>query len=260
MIVSARSFQRPTSLFATLLLVLLLSSFSGCKDDDGSASECKPTSTSINIIMPLGASRVEGDRPEFESFRYELWKQLVDGGWDFDYIGSRTDLASYPDYAGLSFDPDHEGRGGWTSGQILDGLNEWLENVGTPDIVLFSSPGGNDMLNGSPAYSEVISNINAIIDLLQAANPNVTILLERLAPGKSNFMTSSLTNAFQNMQADLVTIAAQQTNADSEVIAIDMYTGFNDSFLADDVHYNTAGAKFIADRYYPVLETILRTE
>ena len=26
-----------------------------------------------------------------------------------------------------------------------------------------------------------------------------------------------------------------------------MYTGFNDSLLADDVHYNEDGAKFIAE-------------
>lgn len=43
----------------------------------------------------------------------------------------------------------------------------------------------------------------------------------------------------------------------SQVMAIDMFTGFTDDFLADDVHYNEAGAEFIATRYYQVLESIL---
>ena len=29
-----------------------------------------------------------------------------------------------------------------------------------------------------------------------------------------------------------------------------MNTNFNESYLADDVHYNEAGAKFIADIYF----------
>jgi len=32
---------------------------------------------------------------------------------------------------------------------------------------------------------------------------------------------------------------------------------FNDSLLADDVHYNEAGAEFIANKYYNVLINIL---
>ena len=67
--------------------------------------------------MPLGASRVQGNRPEYESFRYELWKDLIDNDWTFDFIGTQTDEATYPIYNNLSFDLDHEGRGGWTSRQ-----------------------------------------------------------------------------------------------------------------------------------------------
>jgi lysophospholipase L1-like esterase len=36
-----------------------------------------------------------------------------------------------------------------------------------------------------------------------------------------------------------------------------MFTDFNDNLLADDVHYNQAGAEFIATRYYNKLENIL---
>ena len=208
--------------------------------------------------MPLGASRVEGARPEFESYRFELWKQLVDGGWDFDYIGTEDDFASYPNHAGMAFDTDHEGRGGFTSGQLLDGMEEWLAGAGAPDIVLFSSPAGNDALLGL-SYDQAIDNINSIIDAIQSSNPNVTIIIERLAPARSDLMTAELTNYFEQIQQDVVTIATDQTTATSQVITVDMVTGFNDSLLADDVHYNEAGALFIANRYYKVLVNVLQS-
>ncbi|MEL6557506.1 MAG: GDSL-type esterase/lipase family protein [Bacteroidota bacterium] len=241
-------------LIAAILTCLLVV---GCSEDD---VQPKPPSTSLNKIMPLGASRVEGARPEFESFRYELWKLLVEGGWDFDYIGSQTDETSYSNFSNMTFDTDHEGRGGWTSDQILEGIEGWLDAVGNPDIVLFSSPGGNDILNGVSSVDGAVSNVNAIIDILQQRNPNVTIIIEELAPGKSSFMTAQFTANFMAMQEEVRSIAVAQTTSTSQVLTVDMFTGFDDSLLADDVHYNEAGAKFIADRYEAVLKDVLKIE
>jgi len=223
------------------------------KDDDVSI---KPQSNSINKILPLGASRVEGARPEYESYRYELWKDLTENNWAFDFIGTQSDNASYASFANENFDIDHEGRGGWTSGQILDGLNSWLSETGSPDIVLLSSPGGNDALEGLP-YEDAVENINSIIDVLQADNPNVTIIIEQMAPGRTDVMTSELSSYFSQMQQEVLNIATNQSTSTSQVIAVDMFTGFNDSMLADDVHYNESGAEFIATRYYNELENIL---
>jgi lysophospholipase L1-like esterase len=36
-----------------------------------------------------------------------------------------------------------------------------------------------------------------------------------------------------------------------------MATGFTDGMLADDIHYNQAGAAFIAERYYDKLVPFL---
>ena len=238
-----------------LVLGISLMMFNACDKDDDSTTPI-PQSTSINKILPLGASRVEGARPEFESFRYELWKDLKENDWTFDFIGTQSDNASYTAFNSENFDINHEGRGGWTSGEILSGLNGWLSQTGSPDIVLFSSPGGNDILNGQD-YNQTISNVNAIIDALQANNSNVTIIIEQLAPGRSDFMTTELTNAFNQMLQDVLTIAANQTTTTSQVIAVDMSTGFNDTHLADEVHYNEAGAEFIATRYYNVLINVL---
>ena len=221
--------------------------------------ESKPISTSINKILPLGASRVEGARPLYESYRYELWSKLKENNWTFDFIGTQTDDANYSSVYSQEFDNDHEGRGGWTSGQILDEINDWLIETGAPDIVLFSSPGGNDALQALP-YQDAVNNINAIIDVLQESNPNVTIVIEQMAPGLSEIMSEELTSFFNQMQQEVLNIATNHSTTSSQVITVDMFSEFNDSMLADDVHYNEIGAKFIADRYYNILEEVLQTQ
>lgn len=239
--------------FKILVLGISLIIFNACDKEDTTP---KPQSTSINKILPLGASRVEGARPEFESYRYELWRDLKDNNWTFDFIGTQSDHASYPSFDSEHFDIDHEGRGGWTSGELLEGLEGWLSETGSPDVVLFSSPGGNDILNGQN-YNQTIANIMAIIDVLQANNPNVSILIEQPAQGHSDFMTAEYINAFNQLRTDVLSISENHSTSASQVIAVDMFTGFDDTYLADEVHYNQAGAEFIATRYYNVLENVL---
>ena len=237
----------------TLTTIFIFSLIFGCSNVEDSP---KPISTSINKVMTLGASRVEGSRPDYESFRYNLWKNMIENNWTFDFIGTQSDEASYPSFNGFDFDIDHEGRGGWTSGQILDGIGDWLTETGPPDIVLFSSPGGNDALE-QLSYSEAVSNINSIIDVIQSSNPNCIIIIEQMAPGHSEIMTSELANFWNQIQEEVLDIAENKTTINSQVIAIDMFTGFGDNFLADDVHYNEDGAKFISDRYYKTLINLL---
>ena len=241
-----------------MLVVSVLFFLKACsKDDDPvSGNSTNLPSTSTNKILPLGASRVAGARPEYESYRYELWKLLVDGGFDFDFIGTETDNASYPDFNGLSFDRDHEGRGGISSSGILAELDIWLNDLSSvPDIVLFSSPGGND---GIDQYQQSLANINAIIDLLQERNPNVTIYLELPAPPLTSEQTTEFLDFYNQALLDIALIAEQQSTTTSNVLTVDMATGFTDAFLADDVHYNEAGALFIAQRYFEALSTTLQ--
>jgi hypothetical protein len=214
------------------------------------------TNTTINKIMALGASRVEGNRPQYESFRYETWKDLIENNYSIDFIGTQNDPASYPVIENFNFDPDHQGRGGWTSGDILDQLESDLNLAGTPDVVLFSSPGGNDALQNLP-YDEAIGNINEIVDILQDVNPNVTLIIEQMAPGRTDIMTEELLNYFNQLQDEILIIAKNKATTTSQVIAVDMFSGFTDAMLADDVHYNTKGAMFIAQRYFDVLTQVL---
>ena len=250
---------KQTGFSLLLLVVSCICLVIGCQSDQLdqiNANKEENTNDIPNKIMPLGASRVQGLTPLFESYRFELWKDLIDGGWDFDYIGTETETGSYPNYENLSFDPDHQGKMSWTSEKIFEELESILHETGCPDIVLFSSPGGNDILDGLP-YENVIENINDIIDFFQDRNPDIVILIEQLAPGKTSFMTPELTLIFDKAVLDVETIAQEQTHENSLVIPVNMFEGFADRYLADDIHYNTEGAEFIAQRYYEVLENIL---
>ena len=68
-------------------------------------------------------------------------------------------------------------------------------------------------------------------------------------------MTSSLTIKLNDFNSQIISIANSLTTNTSKVIALDMNTNFNESYLADDVHYNEAGAKFIADIYFSGIQS-----
>ena len=138
----------------------------------------------------------------------------------------------------------------------MNDIDDW-SSLYTPDIVLFSSPGGNDALENLP-LSNTIDNINYIIDEIQYINPNVTILIEQLAPGESSIMTDALSYYMSQLHQAVHLIAKKKSTQTSKIIAIDMFTNFSDQLLADDVHYNNLGASFIAQKYYDVLSLELK--
>ena len=240
------------------ILLIIIGLCSSCKElAQGPPSIPPEPEAPLNKIMPLGASRVAGDRPNHESFRYDLWKELILNNWSFDFIDTQEDNAIYLPVENTPFDPDHEGAGGRTSDDILVNLFNWLRESGAPDIVLFSSPGGNDVLRREP-LERTISNLESIIDILQKANPQVTVIIEKFASGRSSLITPEISNDIKNLHQAIARIATEKTNDQSEIIVVDMYTGFDDDLLADNIHYNDSGAQFIAERYYKVLRNVLK--
>ena len=78
-----------------------------------------------------------------------------------------------------------------------------------------------------------------------------------MAPARSDIMSDELTYYIEQMHLEILNISTVKTTNTSQVIAIDMFTDFNDSLLADDVHYNELGAQFIAFRYYNLLNNLI---
>lgn len=231
--------------YLSILFVFLLV-LSSCDDEDPITP-----STSNNQILPIGDSRIDGARPAFESYRYELWKLLVDSELEFDLVGPYDDddhEGSYADYQGMTFDDDHAGVGGFQTEDVLETMNRILQASPQPNIVLLGI-GGNDLLNEDPV-DEIIDNINEIIDRLQSANDSVVIVLEQIAPGRSDFMTSQQIQRFHEFNTSIAAVGEQQGTNSSPVIVVNMAANWTDEYMADEVHYNEAGAAVVAQRYF----------
>ena len=140
--------------------------------------------------------------------------------------------------------------------ELLNNLDNWLNIVGAPDFVLFSSPGGNDALEDL-SIDQAIQNINAIVDKIQAVDEKVTIIIEQMAPGNTELMNESMQLKFEQIHQAVNEIANEKSNPQSQVIVVDMYEGFRESYLADEVHYNSEGALFIAQKYFDTLLPLL---
>ena len=206
------------------------------------------------IIISSCKKDNEQDNDSYESYRYELWKNLVNHNYNFDFVGRQKDYGTYQEYLGQEFDNDHEGAGGYESEDVLANIDEILTAISSPDIVLLSI-GGNDLLDGGNPPVEPITNIIELVEKLQTHNSNITIFLEEIATANSETMTPSLTTNLNDFNSQIASIANTLTTNTSKVIALDMNTNFNESYLADDVHYNEAGAKFIADIYFDGIQS-----
>jgi len=213
--------------------------------------------TLVYEILPMGDSRVQGDRPDDESYRFELWKLLLDREIRFDFVGTKKDLADYPEYQNIAFDTDHEGTGGATTTSILAELDEILKEI-DPDIVLLGI-GGNDLDDGA-TVNATIANINRIVDKIQAKNDKALIIVEQIAPAVSSYMTIERTAVLEEFNNAISNMAQNQTTPNSMVVPVNMFDDWKDEYFADDVHYNAEGAKEVARRYFQVIDSLLLEE
>ncbi len=236
------------------ILLLSLYLLGACNKEEISTT-LPPLQEDVLQILPLGDSRVEGNRPDYESYRYELWKNFVANDWPIDFVGTRKDEGNYGAFQGTEFDRDHEGTGGAQTGDILQIL-EAITPENTPSIVLLGI-GGNDLLDGKKTVAQTISNIEKIIQLLQSRNEHITIFLEQIAPAQTNFMTEELRNTLNQFNAQILVLGDAQTTTTSKVVVIDMAANWSDEYMADVVHYNEVGAKVVADRYFEEISATL---
>src|SRR3954469_10677067 len=92
-------------------------------------------------IMPLGDSITESFW-DHASYRFFLYNQLVNAGYDVDFVGSMTGVnAGDPLYS--NFDQNHEGHSGFRADEIQNNIVNWA-NQNKPDVVLLHI-GSNDI-------------------------------------------------------------------------------------------------------------------
>jgi lysophospholipase L1-like esterase len=249
------------SLFSILSTYMLL--WNQCLLADENSGE-------VIEILALGDSITQAESNR-ASFRYPLWKKLIDAGINFDFVGSMQNQFSqynkgippHHDYKGQKFDPDHEGHFAWSADEIIRGRNydngsgsgrlqDWLKEYDV-DIALIHL-GTNDafMRQDNQTTSK---ELESIVSLLREDNPKVIILLARLIP---TMRTPGDTQSVVSLNEAIVELSKTLGTAESPVILVDQFEGFNgETDLYDKVHPNARGEEKMAEKWFNAIQHAL---
>ncbi len=206
-------------------------------------------------ILPLGDSITCASKYK-ESYRYPLWKRLIDAGKQVEFVGSQIKKGNngrvWKPYKGHQFPEANEGHSGWRADQILDGvsrtsqgIDKWLKGY-KPDIALIHL-GTNDVYQSqNPELTR--DEIKLIIGKLRDKNPQIKVLLARIIPMRLNKDVPILNKLLAQLAIELDT-------AQSPVKSVDMYSGFSihTDMQKDKIHPNASGEKKMAKRWFDAL-------
>jgi lysophospholipase L1-like esterase len=201
-------------------------------------------------IMPLGDS-ITGSPG---CWRALLWNNLQNTGYtNINFVGTQP-----PQGCAIPYDGDNEGHGGALATNIVS-LNElpgWLAAT-NPDIVLMHL-GTNDAWNNI-ATNTILAAYSTLVDQMRANNPHMKILVAQIIPMNPSGCSYCAQGVIA-LDAAIPAWASSKSTAQSPVIAVDQWTGFNDSTdTVDGVHPNDSGNQKIAARWYPPLTAQLNT-
>ncbi len=228
---------------------------------DGPASEPATQPAGPLRIVAIGDSITQGrqgggqHKPTF-SWRYPLWKMLVDADAHVDFVGSLkvgfNGDPDWADYKGQSFDRDHEGHWGWTTAAIADKLPGWLEGY-TPDVAMILL-GSNDKEKDT-TLEPTVKAMTDIITALRKKNPRVVVLLGQ---------TFQEWKPFPALREAMVKLAKDLNTEASPVVIVDHSPGWVSkpdapgTHTVDWVHPNVAGDEKLAKNWFKALKPYLR--
>jgi serralysin len=198
-------------------------------------------------ILAIGDSITSGEHPIEPTpgaYRLQLQNDFVADDLSVDFIGSQTNQETDLN------DPEHEGHPGWTINKLTALLDQGLLTDYQPDIVLLMA-GTNDVLRHDQA-SEVIDDLNQIIDRLQAELPSVPILVSSIPPIDPTLSKGEQrASVVEEVNAQLPELVEQKG---SQVTYVNGGGSLDlDDLVADGIHPNAAGYQEIGDAWYDSL-------
>lgn len=212
-------------------------------------------------IVCIGDSITQGRRGGGEhamtfSYRYPLWKMMVDAQAKVDFVGSLrggfNGDADWQPYQGQEFDRDHEGHWGWRTQGIRERLEGWLEGY-TPDIALILL-GSNDRRgidSGEKTIADTADEMRRIIEILRADNPNVRVLIGHVFHAW---------DPFPEMNRAFAALAEEMTTEESSVSVVNHSEGWIShperagTHTVDWVHPNRRGDLFLAINWFEAIQ------
>ena len=206
-------------------------------------------------IMPLGDSitRGTGSSHAYWGYREPLYESLTNAGYEFDFVGSRTD--------GVFPDPNNDGHGGWRADEILNGrtsepsagkLENWLSTY-QPDVILLHI-GTNDITQGNQDANEVDAILNVIDEYEAEYNKTVPVVLALII---DRYPRSPATTQYNN---DVNNMALNRISNGDDIVIVDMENALSyPADLADNLHPNDSGYAKMAAVWYNALADYVLT-
>lgn len=239
MVRSAAVASSPLKAMVGLLLLVSV----GCTVN-GAEDPAESSGDGTVAIMPIGDSITAGP-----FYRIPFVRRVLSADCDVDFVGTFSGTGGDEPADADELDLDHQALGGATSREIREQLDGWLEQH-QPDIALIYL-GINDFYRNLDR-EETIENLDAVIDNLRTANPNVRILLAQIMPAVDVEQgVEALNTRIDQLGRVLDTTA-------SPVVVVDMATGVDvDTDLVDDVHPDDAQSTAMADRWTDAIAPML---
>jgi acyl-CoA thioesterase I len=211
-------------------------------------------------IMPLGDSITEGDFRR-DSYRWYLWRLLHSAGFRVDFVGSvQPDAHGPPIPPEDDFDTDYEGHSGWSTLDLLNGIDAALM-VNPPDIVLLHI-GTNDIIQ-CWSVTQSAETIRQIIEIIHKHNPRIVVLVAKLIPagdaaalGSDRYCGDGKTmdGRIQELNKLIDGIILDQP----QTISVDLHSALDPRVdLSDGIHPNESGQKKMARAWFDALRPLL---
>ena len=201
-------------------------------------------------IMPLGDSitlgyGTGGNATLLETgYRQPLYLSLSGSGYNTNFVGSlKAGQSATP-----SFDFDHEGHAGYTSGQVAGQAYTWLVN--NPADVVLLHIGTNDLDMQNPSTDP--SNVESILNEIDQYDQRITVMLARII---DTVPYSSATTQFNN---NVQAMAQGRIANGDKIIMVDDESALDYSAdMADNLHPNQTGYNKMATIWMNSLGTFL---
>jgi lysophospholipase L1-like esterase len=200
-------------------------------------------------ILPLGDSLTSGVSGSVVNggYRSRLYTLLTNAGYNVDFIGLNTDTnnPTLPDR-------DHQGVGGIRIDTVQASINDWLDAMAEPDVVLLLL-GTNDFSQGF-AINSVQTRMNDLISAIAVKRPFAKIIVSNLLVRTDSATLDAQEAVFS---AAIPGIVNTQVALGRQVSFLDMRSGILASDLSDGVHPTLAGYNKMADLWFPAITNVI---
>nr|HPM81869.1 autotransporter-associated beta strand repeat-containing protein [Candidatus Anammoximicrobium sp.] len=200
-------------------------------------------------IMPTGDSITNGSGGTNAGYRGPLYSLLTGAGYGFQFVGSATTLPGSLPTTPVD-QTHHEGHGGWTVAQILNGVTPvaqgglgWLSV--DPDLITLMI-GTNNRGGDVPT---AIGQLGQIIDTVHAQAPDALLMVAEIIPINDPAYTSWV----NSYNSSLVALVNSKIAAGDNVELVDLNTGFPATGFADTLHPNDTGYNWMAQEWFDAI-------